>query len=1255
MKKTQRKDARRNIRNRIVSYLSICLVIMLGLGGVFITSYMGEGINAEAARYYDDHNFKTFELISSLGVTDADVEQIRAADGVTDAEGVIRTNGSLTKGDLSCNVELISMTERISVPELVEGKLAAAKDECMVGEDFALIKGLKVGDRVKIVMADTGNPGDLVDEEDEEEAEKKGALSGNTFTISGFVKHPDYFRRKSTDVVVLPWAAFNMEYLKDFQFSHVFVKTEDPEGVDIFSNKYFEQTSDTKKTLENLAVTLEADTLARTKKSLNKRIDDAWNEALEKLDEAQRTIDEREATMDSEFAKARKDLEDAQNELDDKVADSNKKIADAEKKIRDGEGAIKNGEKKIKDGEKEVRDGEKAVKNGEEEIKKGEKEVENGEKEIKDNEKKIKEGEEQLEEAKNYLRLADENLPKAKEYVQSLRDKYEGDLTKELEELAGARAMLDKIKALDPGSEEYKAEVKSLAEFVSSHEEMLRKIQNFCMKDEVLDTVIKLRDLTGVDATGILESIKTIDINGLCALAHTINEGDGDINAFIVKTEDSIKATEQQLQKVKDYESYIKAYEEKRGELYSLVEEKEKELEAGKKELAAGKKKLAAGKEELAEGKEKLAKSKEELAAGKRELAAGKKKLAASKEELAAGKKKLAASKEQLKSEKRKYQAQIRDGWNVYYSQKAELEQKLEQAKALFEVNREESEAQIRDAKADVDNLECKWLVLDRRANAGYVDAKSNIGAIKTASTIFGVLFMLISAIVCFSTLSIIIEEQKKMVGTVKAFGFHKGEILGKYMIFGVTAAIIGSLAGMLLGVGLSGAVLKAYYNSGMYQFDPPKSIVTPGVTVAASAIMIAICAAATYVACTDILRSPASILMKGGTAKKNAGYRKTAKSSSRRGGSLYSKLIIRNMLDDKVRVAISIIIIAFSTMLVGTGISMKLAFDGMSQKQVSDIYKYDVRVDLEDDTDPEDIDAIEKIMADAGAHYTPASYTTHVFRLGDRLDMLYVLAGEPENLSEFFAINDIKTGKTLELPKDGVLAQKKMKESYDMGAGSTISIFSDDLNECSADVKGVFNNYVGRLVITSPEGYRKIFGSDAPGNCFFVKLEGADLNKLESDMLEVNDDISFEVASEFVKKFETASLLYNLIVIITTGIAILMSFMILSNLANIFLNRKKTELTVMRINGFSIKQTKGYLTRETVVTTIAGVVLGVLVGAIGTPIIIKTLEQPDLQFIRPFHTLAWVAAVVLEVLFSILINSIVFRKIKDLNFRDVA
>ena len=1172
MKKTQGKDAVRNIRKRIVSYLSICLVIMLGLGGVFITRYMGAGINKEATGYFNDHNFKNYELISSLGITDEDLAQIRETEGITDAEGVIRTSGSLTRGDLNCNIELVSMTERISVPEVVEGSAPDAKDECMVSEDMAEVKGIKVGDKVRIVMNDITSPlassGDesfVKDEDQDEEAaedteegdgEEKSladeALYTNEFTVTGLMKHPDYLRRKSVDTVVLPWAAINKDVTEGY-YTHAFVKAEEPEGVDIFKDEYFEKTAGTKKALEDLTETLAVDSANRAKQRAYDYIDEEWAKALAQLDDAQREIDDGESKLASELADARKKLNDAQALLDKKVKDYRKQIAAAEKKINSAE--------------KQIRDGEK-----------------------------------QLKEAKDTIKEIDKHLPDAKKYIEQMKAQYDGDLKAALEDLNKMQGMLDKINSVID-TDQYQEEVKNLADFVLSKWDTIMKIQSFCADPKVQEAAQKIKEITDgkIDATGIISSVANFDYESFRTLAEAASNGER-LSEFVDKTKEYVKSIQDTLDKIKQIEEYIALYEDNHSKITKLLKDKEKELNAAKSELAAAKKKLAAGKKKLA-------------------------------------------------NEQQKYQAEINDGWKLYYSKKADYEAKLEEAKALLATNREAAEAKLAEARAEVEKIECKWLVFDRRANAGYVDMKSNLAAVASAGVVFGILFMLISAIVCFSTLTIIIDEQKKMVGTVKAFGFLKHEILGKYLVFGVTAAIIGCIAGILMALGLSGIVLQAYHNSGMYQFGIAKSVVTIGPTLIACGLMIAICAIATVIACADILKSPASILMKGGKAKKDSGYRK--KTASRRGGSLYSRLIIRNMLDDKARVAISIIIIAFSTLLVGVGISMKLGYDGMSEKQVSDVYNYDVRVDLGDKVTEADRQTIEETLTADGAEFIPASYETHIFHLGDRLDVLYVLTGDPESLGDYFAVRDIKTGEPVEIPADGVLAQKKIKESYGLGEGTTIRVMNSGLDECEAPVKGVFQNYVGRVVITSPDGYRSIFGEDPVYNCYYVKA--ADIDKLRNDLNAVNEDISFEVAAEFAKKFESVSFLYNLIVYVTTGIAILMSLMILSNLANIFLNRKKTELTVMRINGFSIKQTKGYLSKETIVTTVAGVALGVLGGAVLAPFIIKAMEQPDLQFIRNFHPAAWIIAVAIEAIFATVINSLVFRKVKDLDFRDVA
>ena len=1239
MKKTQRKDAVRNIRKRLVSYLSVCLVIMLGLGGFFITRYMGAGISARAIGYYKESSFKNYELISSLGITDDDLAQIKEVEGITDAEGVIRADGTLKKGDLKRNVEIISMTERISVPETVEGRAPSAKDECMIGEDFAFISGLRIGDKVRLSMPglasssgqeseeiDLGTGADS-DEEDEEKAEKEeessNVLFSEEFTVTGLMKHPDYLRRKSVNTVVLPWAAYNMD-ATDGCYTHAFLLSEEPEGVDIFSEKYFEKTAGTKKTLEDLTDVLAEDSAARAKRKAYARIDEEWQKALAEFGDAQNEIDENETSLNDELAKARKDLEDAQKELDSKVSDANKKIRNGEEKIRSAEKEILAGEKKISAGEKEIEDNEAKIKDAEKEIKK--------------NEAKIKDGEDQIKEAKENLKLIDDNLPDAKKYIKDMREQYEGDLDSALRKIATAQDILDKLKELDLDSEEYQTAVKELAKFIIDQQDTIRKVQEFSSKDEVTEIAEKIRDVTGIDATGTISIIKNFDTDSLISLAENVYENGGSIGEFVKKTQELIDSINKSLEELDEYDGYIKEYEAKRSDLYKQVAQKEKELAAAKKELANAKKELAAGRKKLAEAK--------------KELANGRKKLAEARKELADGRKKLAKAKKELASEKSRYQAQIKNGWSLYYTQKAEYESKLEEAKALLAENREEAEIKLVEAKAEVENIECKWLVLDRRANAGYIDVASSIAGVNSAGLAFGLLFILISSIVCFSTLTIIIEEQKKMVGTVKAFGFHKGEILSKYLVFGVTAAAVGCIAGIIIALGLSGFVLGRYNEAGMYLFGEAKSVITPVSTVAACICMILVCALATVIACTDILKSPASVLMKGGSSRKGSGKKNA---SPKKGGSLYSRLIVRNMFEDKVRVIISIAIIAFSTVLVGTGISMKLAFDGMTQKQVTDVYKYDIRVDLSDKVTDEQKTGLTKVLSEDGTDFTFASYETHLYRWNDNLDVLNVLTGKPDELKEFFAVRDIKTDEELALPDDGVLVQKKMKESYGMTEGRTIPVMDSGLELKDAAVKGYFQNYVGRIIITSPDGYRNIFGENPVYNCYYVRANGTDIKKLESELLAVTEDVSFEEANEFASKFEAVSFLYNMIVYLCTGIAILMSFMILTNLANIFLNRKKTELTVMRINGFSIKQTRGYLAKETVVTAAVGVALGVLIGSVLAPLIIRMVEQPDLQFVRTFHPAAWIIAVILEVIFAIVINSLVFRKVKDLNLRDVA
>ena len=1158
MKKTQRKDAFRNIRKRIVSYLSICLVIMLGLGGVFTTRYMDAGLVKQASDYYDAHRFKVFDLASSYGISEANLEKIRAADKVIDAEGVIQADGSVSFGNNKRNVTIISLTEKVSVPDVAEGKLPTGTDECMIGEDFAEVEGLKVGDRLRISLtglsslkdktgdvdigikdpdSEESDADDAEDEEQDAADEKVSMLLSKEFTVTGLMHHPDYLRRKSVNTVSLPLSAFNTEATEDL-YTRAFVITEQPENMNMFSEKYFDSTEETRLSLEELADELEEDRTNEVKAKAHAYIDEEWAKAEARLADAQDDIDAGKADLDRELAAGRKELADAQDKLDRETAKY--------------------------------------------------------EKLFKDSEKTLAEKEKQLEEGKEYFEIGtamidlikeklggDENIDHIKETATEIRRKTEE---------------IDKL--IKEGAEEQQIEekVKDLGEYIVEHKDEIKKVFDFAADPETAAALEAMEEYVDRDLTKIRKAFDLINNYGYDKFIEdaTLMKDTGGLE-YYNRLRETLLTT---VDSIIDMIDALRGMEDTLADKEQQIKDAEKLLNAKKKELRDGKAKFAA--------------------------------------------------------EKAKGERKIQDGWNKYYDQKLRYEEKLEEAIALLAENREMAEEKLAEARAEADSIErCDWIVLDRKSNAGYVDIKANIDAMSVMGVLFGILFTIITAIVCFSTLVIIIGEQKTMVGTVKAFGFHKSEILGKYLVFGVSAAVMGSILAIAGSLLMSGFVQKKYAQSGMYPIGVAKSIITPVPTVLFSLLVLAVTIAATVFACSDILRSPASMLMKGAVLKKEK--KKKEKKTASKGGTLYSRLIIRNMVQDKARVMVTIAIIAFSCMLIGLGISMKFAFDGMMSRQASDVNRFDIRMDMNDDVTEEDEAALAEVLEKNGTAYMPATVEQTLYRWDNRLDGVTLICADPAKISEFYGVIDQKTGEDIALPESGILIQKRMHESYDMNAGDTLPVLDSSLSEHEAEIAGTFVNYIGRTVVASPQAYRSIFGEDSETNSYFVKLNGADAEKVQEELMAVSDDISFVLKDSYKAKYESAAKLYNIIVIFTTAIAILISFMILTNLANIYLTRKKTELTIMRVNGFKIKEAKGYLSRESIITTATGLVLGVLVGAVLTPFAIKYLQQPDLEFVKSFQPIAWAAAVGLEALFSIIINTMVYRKVKDLNLRDIA
>ena len=539
-----------------------------------------------------------------------------------------------------------------------------------------------------------------------------------------------------------------------------------------------------------------------------------------------------------------------------------------------------------------------------------------------------------------------------------------------------------------------------------------------------------------------------------------------------------------------------------------------------------------------------------------------------------------------------------------------------------------------------------RWVIQNRNTNEGYIDVRAVIKAMGTASGAFASLFLIVGAIVCFSTMAIIVNEQKKLIGATKAFGFFGREVFAKYAIFGLASTVAGLILGAITAYLLEGVLLKGFSKS--YEIGPIRNVFSVGTTAVVVVAAVALSLLTTFFSCREVLKKPASALMSGSDDTK----KRKNKSKARSHGTVFSRLIMRNMRNDISRVIVSVVIIIGCISIIGVGFSIKFGFDGMMKRHFKDVVKYDYKMNVESVDDAGRAE-LEKILDDSGASYVAVSEKGYAAMIGDVHDSTMIIFAEDEKVQDFFGVNDVDTGKPLELPSDGVIIQKRLAETSGLKAGDEIVIYDGALKPHTVKVSAIFQNYQGRIMVMSNEARKALLEEDPTYDVYYINLGESDESLLLEKLGNVSDGVSFVRGDAALQRVESFSKIINIAILGLTFAAIFMAYVILTNLTNIFVRRRMKDLAIMRINGFSSREAIRYLLRETMITNIVGIVSGVGIGGVTAYAIIRLMEQPEVQLVRTFNVPAWAIAVGLTALFSFIINSFAFSKVKKLKLTD--
>ena len=345
MKKTQLKDALRNIRKQKVSYLSIIVIAFLGVTTFLGINYSDGALRQNGSIMYNAVNYRDIEIVSTALLSGMDLDALLDVEGVEDVEAVWQTGAKATAGDKRQDINVITLTRRINQPELIEGRMPEGDGECAVEARLAQDMGWQLGDRIEARNA----RGEVADN-----------LKDGEFEIVGIANHPDHTSVSIPDTlyVMVPRTAFDVEKLEDC-FMKAEIVVEKPEGIDRFSPEYEAAVS---------AVRAELEALGEQRAPL--RNEQVKAQAQTQLEDAQSELDEAQDKLEQ----AREDLDEGWNA----ISDGERQIGEKEEELADAESQLEELWDKLQGADDQLAEGKAQLDALEKQLRKGKKELEAG-------------------------------------------------------------------------------------------------------------------------------------------------------------------------------------------------------------------------------------------------------------------------------------------------------------------------------------------------------------------------------------------------------------------------------------------------------------------------------------------------------------------------------------------------------------------------------------------------------------------------------------------------------------------------------------------------------------------------------------------------------------------------------------------------------------------------------------------------------------------------------------------------------------
>lgn len=928
------------------------------------------------------------------------------------------------------------------------------------------------------------------------------------------------------------------------------------------------------------------------------------DEAEGELADAQATVDEESQTL----ADARSELEEGRSQAARELADARQALEDAQAQLDAARQQIADGEAQLAAGKEELSTQQAALDSGREQYESGMAQLEQQQAQLDASEVQylaqyaqqmplIEQGKQEIAAGKELLTTSISEMETLADHLSSLR-----------EELAEIN------NALTEGNKKYEEySVISDSERTEEQKQFLEDWPEEAKKLQAQETE-KTQSITYAEAA---------EQEALAALAE--------------QGEDF------------SYESAEEAVAGLQGKMQELLA-REQTLLAGEQELLAYGQQIEDGKAQLAAARQTLEDSKQQIDAGQAQIDAAWALINSQESQLASGKADLAAGEQEIAA-----------GWSEYEQGAAQAAQKIADGEAQIadgERQLEEAQNDIAEAQAEIDKIENpQWYVQDRSSALieydGYGD---NADRMRAIGQVFPAVFFLVAALISLTAMTRMVEEQRIQIGTLKALGYSKLSIAGKYIAYALTATLGGSVLGVLFGEKVFPWIIIYAYKI-MYQHIP--DILVPyhlSYAVQATLIAVLCTLAATIFSCYRELASVPAQLMRPPAPKQGQRILLERVKIIWKHLNFSWKSSIRNLVRYKKRFFMTVFGIGGCMALMVVGFGLKDCIFVIPELQYNSIQTYDAAVYFDAGISREDKEEIAALVRDESAVSGELMVRMQNLEVtaGDTSMEIYLTVPENlENVGDFLDFHSRTKPETYSLEKEQVILTEKAASDLGVEVGDTVTLEDDGMGVKEVTIDAICENYMGHYLYLSPDYYRELFGKEAASNGVLFKMKEGQTDQIEAvggRILGDSNVLNVSYTSSIEDRLDDMLQSLNLVIVVLIISAGMLAFIVLYNLNTINITERKRELATIKVLGFYDTEVAAYVYRENVLLTLIGAVAGMALGWVLLQFVIVTVEVDDVMFGRVLDLTSYLYSFLFTLGFSMFVNWVMYFKLKKID-----